>query len=356
VKSGNKGNEAGEWGISAGKFYNDQEADKGLQTKQDARFYQISAEMKEFSNKGKTLVLQFSVKHEQNLDCGGGYFKIIPSGLDQSNFNGDSEYNIMFGPDICGTSKRTHLIFNYKGKNHLIKEEISCESDEFTHLYTLILNPYDQSFQVLIDNKAERSGNLPEGWDFLPPKEILDPSVSKPTDWVDQKEIVDPSAEKPAGWDDIPKQIRDPDAVKPEDWDQDLDGEWEAPLIDNPEYKGEWKAPKIKNPAYQGEWVHPKIANPDYKEDPEIYAFESNKFIGIEIWQVKSGTIFDNILVTDDVDVAKEWAEKTIKQKEGEKQMHDKAEEAKPTETPDEDVDDIDELDEEETGHVHDEL
>jgi len=262
----------------------------------------------------------------------------------------------MFGPDICGTSKITHLIFNYKGKNHLIKEEISCESDEFTHLYTLILNPYDQSFQVLIDNKAERSGNLPEGWDFLPPKEILDPSVSKPTDWVDQKEIVDPSAEKPAGWDDIPKQIRDPDAVKPEDWDQDLDGEWEAPLIDNPEYKGEWKAPKIKNPAYQGEWVHPKIANPDYKEDPEIYAFESNKFIGIEIWQVKSGTIFDNILVTDDVDVAKEWAEKTIKQKEGEKQMHDKAEEAKPTETPDEDVDDIDELDEEETGHVHDEL
>jgi len=361
VKSEHKGNEAGEWGISAGKFYNDQEADKGLQTKQDARFYQISAEMKEFSNRGKTLVVQFSVKHEQDIDCGGGYFKIIPSGLDQLNFQGDSQYNIMFGPDICGTSKRTHLIFNYKGKNYLIKDEISCESDEYTHLYTLILNP-DQTFKVLIDNKEEKSGTLPTGWDFLPPKEILDPNVSKPKDWVDQKEISDPSAEKPESWDDIPKQVKDPEAVKPNDWDQELDGEWEAPLIDNPDYKGEWKAPMIKNPAYKGEWVHPKIANPDYKEDAEIYVYENNKYIGIEIWQVKSGTIFDNILVTDDVEIAKQWAEKTLKEKEGEKRMHDKFEEEnKLTEKPDdvssEDDLEAEELDEEDTPpHVHDEL
>jgi len=268
----------------------------------------------------------------------------------------------MFGPDICGTNKRTHLIFNYKGKNYLIKNEISCESDEFTHLYTLILNP-DQSFKVLVDNKEERSGTLPEGWDFLPPKEILDPSLSKPKDWVDQKEIADPSAEKPEGYDDIPKQVRDPVAVKPEDWDQELDGEWEAPLIDNPEYKGEWKAPMIKNPAYKGEWVHPKIANPDYFEDSKIYSFESNSFVGIEIWQVKSGTIFDNILVTDDVDVAKEWAEKTMKQKEGEKQMQEKADqEKKATEKPDDASDDVDDLDDEdldaetEQVNVHDEL
>jgi len=110
---------------------------------------------------------------------------------------------------------------------------------------------------------------------------------------IDQKEIPDPNSLKPEGWDDIPKQIQDPSAVKPEDWDQELDGEWEAPLIDNPQYKGEWKPPMIKNPAYKGDWVHPKIANPDYKEDSEIYAYDSNKYIGIEIWQVKSGSIFD---------------------------------------------------------------
>jgi len=50
-----------------------------------------------------------------------------------------------------------------------------------------------------------------------------------------------------------------------------------------------------------------------------IYAYDSNKYIGIEIWQVKSGTIFDNILVTDDEDVAKLYAQKTVVTQEGEK-------------------------------------
>jgi len=366
---------AGEFGVSAGKYFNDPEADKGLQTKQDARFYQISAETKDFSNRGKTLVLQFSAKHEQNIDCGGGYFKILPAGLDQENFNGDSPYNIMFGPDICGMTKRTHVILTYKGKNHLLKKDIPCKSDEFTHVYTLILKP-DQTFKVLIDNKEERSGSLLADWEFLPSKEIKDPSVSKPSDWVDEKEIVDPEAKKPEGYDDIPKQITDPEAVMPEDWDSELDGEWEAPLIDNPAYKGEWKPAKIPNPAYKGEWVHPMIANPEYKEDNEIYAFDSNKYVGLEIWQVKAGTIFDNILVTDDEATAQEWAEKTLTQIKGEKEAYNKAEEerkaelaknkedaAKNGEVPedddseDQDLDaDLEEASPEDADHVHDEL
>lgn len=39
-------------------------------------------------------------------------------------------YNNFFfpGPDICGYStKKVHVIFNYKGKNHLIKKEIKCK-------------------------------------------------------------------------------------------------------------------------------------------------------------------------------------------------------------------------------------
>lgn len=314
---------AGKFEIGLGKHFNDAEEDKGLKTTQDARFYQISAETKEFSNKGKTLVVQFSVKHDQNIDCGGGYVKLLPAGLDQEQFNGDSEYNIMFGPDICGSTKRVHVIFNYKGKNHLIKKEIRAEGDTKTHLYTLIVNP-DQTFKVLVDNKEVRSGSLTDEWDFLPSKEIKDPNQSKPADWVDEKEIPDPDAKKPEGWDDIPAQIKDPDAQKPDDWDDELDGEWEAPLIDNPEYKGEWKAPLIPNPAYKGEWVHPLIPNPDYYEDDSIYAFNSFKYIGIEIWQVKAGTIFDNFLITDDVEVAKEWAQKTEKTREGEKAAEEK--------------------------------
>jgi len=143
----------------------------------------------------------------------------------------------------------------------------------------------------------------------------------KPTDWVDEKEIADPTDKKPEGWDDTPKEITDPEAKKPEDWDDDLDGEWEAPQIPNPEYKGEWRAKMIANPAYKGEWVHPEIDNPDYKYDPNIYGFDSNAFIGLEIWQVKAGTIFDDFLVTDSVEEAETAAEKVLKRIEGEKKM-----------------------------------
>jgi calreticulin len=328
VLSKSKGADAGAFKISAGKYFSDEATEKGLQTSQDAKFYQISAEIKEFSNKDKPLVLQFIVKHEQDIDCGGGYVKILPTGLDQENFNGDSEYNIMFGPDICGATKRVHFIVTYKGKNHLIKNEIRAESDVFSHLYTLIINP-DQTFQVLIDNKEVRKGSLLEAFDFLPPKEINDPSVSKPSDWVDEKEIVDPEAKKPEDWDNTPAQIKDPEAQQPEDWDTELDGEWEAPLISNPEYKGEWKAARIANPAYKGEWVHPRIANPEYQEDSQIYAFNSNKYVGIEIWQVKSGTIFDNFLVTDSVETAAEWAEKSANRQQAEKDLKKKDDDEK---------------------------
>ena len=36
---------------------------------------------------------------------------------------------------------------------------------------------------------------------------------------------------------DRPQNIPDPDAKKPDDWDDEIDGEWEPPMIDNPEYK-----------------------------------------------------------------------------------------------------------------------
>jgi len=332
--------------LTAGKYHLDPEADKGIKTSQDAHFYQVSAEMKEFNNEGKDLIIQYSVKHEQKIDCGGSYIKILPAGLDQSNFNGDSPYNIMFGPDVCGNTKRVHVIFNYKGQNYLIKKEIKPETDEKTHLYTLILKP-DNTFRVLIDNKEVRAGSIVDEFDVLPPKVIPDPDAKKPSDWVDQKEMSDPEATKPEGWDDIPELIQDQKAAKPDDWDDELDGEWEVPMIENPEYKGEWKAPMIKNPAYKGEWVHPTIDNPEYKLDDNIYRYNSNKFVGIEIWQVKSGTIFDNFLVTDDAAVADEWAKKTLNLQEAEKEAIEKDKATKKeTEEEKEDDEDLEEAEE----------
>lgn len=34
-----------------------------------------------------------------------------------------------------------------------------------------------------------------------------------------------------------PENIPDPDAKKPDDWDDEMDGEWEPPMVTNPEYK-----------------------------------------------------------------------------------------------------------------------
>jgi hypothetical protein len=69
----------------------------GIQTSQDARFYALSSKFKPFSSKDQPLVLQFTVKHEQNIDCGGGYAKVFDCGLAQDDMHGDSPYLIMFG-------------------------------------------------------------------------------------------------------------------------------------------------------------------------------------------------------------------------------------------------------------------
>jgi len=312
--------------VTAGKYFTDEKAESGLTTTEDARFYHLTTEFKEFNNKDKTLVLQYSLKQDQRIDCGGGYVKLHPAGIDQKNYDGDSVYNIMFGPDICGSTRRTHVILTKNGENHLIKEDIPTETDTVTHVYTLIIKP-DNTFTVLTDNKESRSGNLEDHFNILEPKQINDPALSKPKDWVDETHIDDPEDVKPEGYDEIQPEIVDPEAAKPEDWDDELDGEWEAPRVPNPEYKGPWRAKRIANPGYKGEWVHPQIDNPKYVADPNLYAFDSFKYVGIEIWQVKSGSVYDNFLVTDDVDLAKSEAETILKRVTGEREGEAKADE-----------------------------
>merc|ERR1712160_12533 len=268
VTAGKEG--LGEFKASAGKFGDD----VGLQTSEDAKFYGISAALPTFSNKDETLIVQYTVKHEQNIDCGGAYLKLGPAPFDGKEFNGDTEYNIMFGPDICGMTKRTHLIFNYNKENLLKTKDLRTESNELTHLYTLTVKP-DNTFDVSIDGVSVEAGSLAEGWKFLKEKEV-----------------------------------DDPEDKKPEDWDDESDGEWEAPQIDNPDFKGAWSAKRISNPAYKGVWAPKKIANPEYVDDDTLYSYDSFAYVGIDVWQVKSGTIFDNLLITDDVAVATAAAEK----------------------------------------------
>jgi len=323
---------SGDWAADA--------ENKGLKTSQDAKFYAISKKIPTFNNEDKTLVFQFSVKHEQKIDCGGGYLKLVGPGLDQSKFEGASEYQIMFGPDICGYStKRIHAIFNHNGENLLTTASTVCETDEFTHVYTLVVKP-DNTYDMLIDGESKYSGSMYDDWEFELPKKIKDPELSKPDDWVDERMIDDPEDTKPEDWDQ-PETIVDPDAEMPEDWDEEDDGEWEAPTIPNPEYKGTWRPKKIDNPEYKGEWEHPEIDNPDWVAVPDVYKRGDLEYVAMEIWQVKAGTIFDNILVTDDEAVAKEKRDAILEAVKGEKEAKEAFDEAsKPKEAESDDEDD----------------
>merc|ERR1711959_536803 len=226
----------GTWKASAGKWFTDEAEDTGIQTSQDSKFFGIATSFESFGNEGKELIIQYQAKYEKDIECGGGYLKIGPKLADLTTFGDPTPYNIMFGPDKCGYTKRTHLIFNYDGKNVLKKSDLAYkQEDEGTsHLYRMALKP-DNTVRVEIDEEKIYEGSLKEDWEMLKPKEISDPDDKKPSDWVDSSMMDDPESKKPDDWVED-KRIVDADAKKPDDWDDEEDGEWEAPMKDNPDY------------------------------------------------------------------------------------------------------------------------
>merc|ERR1711937_836844 len=308
---------------------------------------------------GKDLVLQFSAKNHlrEYSFCGGGYIKLLPT-LDSAKFGGESPYSIMFGPDMCVYDvSRIHAIFTNKdGKNLLKSDEIKLEhadKNEFTHVYTLHIKS-DGSYEVLFDGNVKSSGRIEDHWDFEK-KNIDDKTDKKPSDWVDEEMINDPDDVKPEGYDDIPKEIADPEAKQPDDWDEEDDGEWEAPMIANPDYKGPWSAKRIKNPAFKGVWKPRQVPNPKYDEN--LVTFPELTHVGFELWTVNNGTIFDNIYVGDSIEeanaLAKETSDKTKGKEKDAKDAWDKARKAaeeakKEAEKEDEDDEDDDMDDEDE--------
>jgi calnexin len=299
------------------------EGDKGLIVKDKAAHHAISAKFeKPINPKGKPLVVQYEVKLQDSLECGGAYLKLLQENkkLHREEFSNASPYVIMFGPDKCGATNKVHFIFKHKNPKTGEYEEKHLEnpplarSSKLTTLYTLIVHP-NNTFFINIDGEEQRTGSLLE--DFAPtvnpPKEIDDPDDKKPEDWVDEARIPDPDAKKPEDWDedapfeipddeatkpkdwldDEPSMIPDPEAEKPEDWDDEEDGDWVAPQISNPKcseasgcgpwekpmkknpaYKGKWTAEFIDNPKYKGEWKPRKIANPKFYEDKHPANFE----------------------------------------------------------------------------------
>ncbi|KAF9920771.1 hypothetical protein FBU30_009297 [Linnemannia zychae] len=336
----------GKWTVEEPSIYPGLKNDLGLVAKSAATHHAISASLPEIiDNKDKTLVVQYEVKAQDGLECGGAYIKLLtesPQGIKFKEFSNDTPYTIMFGPDRCGATDKVHFIFRHKNPKTGVYEEKHLQSaplsklSKRTTLYTLIVNP-DQSFDIKINGESVTSGSLLEN--FQPPvnpaKEIDDPSDSKPANWVEEARIPDPKATKPEEWDenapatildenatkpedwleDELAEIPDPDAIKPEDWDDDEDGDWVPvtipnpkcqnngcgkwvrPRISNPAYKGKWSAPLIDNPDYKGIWAPRKIPNPDYFEDLKPANFEKIGAVGFEIWTMQKDILFDNIYI-----------------------------------------------------------
>ncbi|KAH8310848.1 hypothetical protein KR044_003220 [Drosophila immigrans] len=337
--------------------------DKGLVLKSKAKHAAISSRLiKQFDFKsGKPLVVQYEVTMQEGQECGGSYIKLLSAGKetdDLTTFNDKTPYTIMFGPDKCGNDVKMHFIFRHVNpingtitEKHCNKPKNRLEEpfkDKLPHLYQLVVRP-DNSFEIRLDHKIINEGSLLT--DFKPavnpPAEIDDPADQKPADWDEREKIPDPSSQKPDDWnddalpqipdvtavmpdgwlEDEPDMIADPTAEKPEDWDTEIDGEWEAPLVDNPacekapgcgkwkaphipnpEYKGKWRAPMIENPNYQGKWAPRKIANPDFFEDLKPFQMTPISAVGLELWSMSNEILFDNLIITDDVDVARDFA------------------------------------------------
>ncbi|KAF9166786.1 hypothetical protein DFQ26_006881 [Actinomortierella ambigua] len=361
----------GKWDAEEPRVFPGLKHDLGLVAKTPAAHHAISASLPEIvDNTGKTLVVQYEVKAQKGLECGGAYIKLLTDskeGVKFKEFSDKTPYTIMFGPDKCGSTNKVHFIFRHKNPKTGEYEEKHLQSAPMakvgstTNLYTLIVKP-DQTYEIKINNESASSGSLLENFQppVNPPKEIDDPEDKKPADWVDIAKIPDPEASKPEDWDeDAPArildesavkpddwledelaEIPDPEAVKPEDWNDEEDGDWisatipnpkcesngcgpwKRPMIANPAYKGKWSAPMIDNPAYKGVWAPRKIANPAFFEDLTPSNFEKIGAVGFEIWTMQDDILFDNIYVGHSVDDAKQLASETweIKSKAEKKQ------------------------------------
>merc|ERR1712137_1427881 len=110
---------------------------------------------------------------------------------------------------------------------------------------------------------------------------------------------------------------------------------------------------RITNPAYKGFWEAKKIANPEYVDDDKVYSYADFGFLGFDLWQGKGGTIFDNVILCDDVAEADEFAKKWKALNEVETAKKKEEDDAKAAESADaESGDDDDDDDKEEAEEM----
>ncbi len=301
IKSDWRTNQQGTLIRTKGLWYGDDEMSYGVQTRGNRKYFARSARLESpFVTAGVPFVLQYSVKFEEDIECGGGYIKLVKEGFDPKSFGGETPMLAMFGPDLCGKNNKVHLILDYKGTGYLWKKQPMAPNDRLTHVYTMVLYP-NSTYAVYVDMKLLENGTLEQDWEFGAPKYINDPSEKKPEDWDDRMYIEDPNSKKPADWVEE-ELVDDTKAKKPQDWNDAKEGQWQPPKTKNPKYKGPWTPSKVYNPKYSGVWKLKVVPNPDYK----LVEMEPYKIggVGVDVWQTRAGTIFGNIMLADSLEDA----------------------------------------------------
>jgi hypothetical protein len=163
----------GRLGWDAGTYFGNWDIQVGMKTLDPKKFYHVTADIgKSINNRGKLLIISYTAKLEMNPNCTGAYLKILPDTTNQSSFNENDPYEIMFGPDLYSPTHRDlQLIMKFGNVTKRTKTMMRAPMDNFTHLYSLIIKP-SNTFEVMIDRDVVLSGLLRDEFDCLGPRYV----------------------------------------------------------------------------------------------------------------------------------------------------------------------------------------
>lgn len=272
------------WKIASATTSLGSKNDLGLLLRDQKQHFAISTatEMPFKFKKEGPIVVQYEVKRECPLECSGAYVKLIAGSkeFDPEFFNDETPAAIIFGPDNCGSSK-DEIILHLSQLNQMTgKTETwrlktpprTIGDTSLSTLYTLIIG-VENSIRILVNMTPVFEGSLEADFELVDPKSTV-------------------AEDRPAWWDDR-EYIPDPTAV---------------PALGEDETT--WKAPLIKNPKYQGAWKRSAVTQ--YPIRDQLLPVAG---VGFELWSVEGGVLFDNILVTQDLDLYQKFTEATWKVK-----------------------------------------
>eukprot|EP00662_Eupelagonemidae_sp_cell21_P041385 gene41385-biopygen85997 len=195
------------------------------------------------------LVVSFQLKNTQAIECGGGYIKVLRGDFEPTQFHSELDYLLMFGPDVCGSMRKVQLILNYNRQHSLTwRKEHPPVDDRLTHVYSLGYWLYTVIINYNGTYEYQLDGEMQE-------KGLL------ATDFA---------------------------------WG---DGKCPAPCSKDCESC-------VYTPVSLANCPVPFCSSP-------VPSHDTISGVGIELWQVQSGTIFDNIIIGNDIEEVDEFIEQT---------------------------------------------